>query len=118
MKAVLKKWGNSIALRLPASVLKEAGLRENQVVRIVVASGKIVITPTSSTQFPEGRVSRVASLRARAEDVFGDPEKAWKWLNRPNRALAQKTPLEMIDTDASFQSVLTILGRLEHGIYS
>lgn len=60
----------------------------------------------------------MASLRARAEDVFGDPELAWKWLNRSNRALAHKTPLELMDTDAGFQSVVTILGRLEHGIYS
>ncbi len=72
----------------------------------------------SSPQFPEDRASRMASLRARAEDVFGDPELAWKWLNRSNRALAHKTPLELMDTDAGFQSVVTILGRLEHGIYS
>lgn len=77
-----------------------------------------MISPTSSAEFPGDRASRVASLRARAEDVFGDPETAWKWLNRPNRALVQKTPLEMIDTDTGFQSVLTILGRLEHGVYS
>lgn len=44
MEAVLKKWGNSTALRLPAPVLKEAHLRENQVVEIEVASGKIVIS--------------------------------------------------------------------------
>lgn len=77
-----------------------------------------MISPTSSAEFPEDRASRVASLRARAEEVFGDPEKAWKWLNRPNRALVQKTPLEMIDTDTGLQSVLTILGRLAHGVYS
>lgn len=67
---------------------------------------------------PDDPAARLALIRARAKAVFGDPEKAWKWLNRPNRALAQKTPLEMIDTDTGFQSVLTILGRLEHGVYS
>jgi len=44
MKAVLKKWGNSVALRLPAPVLKEAGLRENQIVEIVAANERIIIS--------------------------------------------------------------------------
>lgn len=78
----------------------------------------MTLSAADSAQFPEDRAARLASLRARAEDVFGDPEKSWKWLNRPNRALAQKTPLEVIDTDAGFQSVVIILGRLAHGIYS
>lgn len=78
----------------------------------------MTIPSASTVQFPEDRAARIASLRARAEDVLGDPENAWKWMNRPNRALAQKTPLQMIDTDAGFQSVVTILGRLAHGIYS
>ena len=44
MKAVLKKWGNGTAVRLPAPLLQEAGFREHQAVQIVVASGKIVIS--------------------------------------------------------------------------
>ncbi len=44
MEAVLKKWGNSTAVRLPAPVLKEAHLAENQTVDIEVQHGKIVIS--------------------------------------------------------------------------
>jgi len=69
----------------------------------------MTIPSVSSAQLPEDPAARVARLRARAEDVFGGPEKAWKWLNRPNRALSQKTPLQLIDTDAGLQSVVTIL---------
>lgn len=36
----------------------------------------------------------------------------------PNRVLAQKTPLEVIDTDSGFHSVVGVLGRIEHGVYS
>lgn len=44
MRAVLKKWGKSTALRIPTHVLRKAGLRENQVVQVEVAGGKIVIS--------------------------------------------------------------------------
>lgn len=60
----------------------------------------------------------MAIIRARAEAVFGDSEKAWEWLNRPNRVLAQKAPLDVIETDSGFHSVLGVLGRIEHGVYS
>lgn len=67
---------------------------------------------------PDDPAARLALIRARAKAVFGDPEKAWKWLNRPNRVLAQQTPLEMIRTDAGFESVFVLLGQIEHGVYS
>lgn len=47
MDAVLKKWGNSTAVRLPAPVLREAHLAENQTVEIEVQHGKIVISRSS-----------------------------------------------------------------------
>lgn len=34
MKAKIARWGNSLALRLPAEVVREFGLREGQVVEI------------------------------------------------------------------------------------
>jgi antitoxin MazE len=45
MEAVLKKWGNSIAVRLPNTILKECELRENRRIEITIENGKIVLTP-------------------------------------------------------------------------
>ncbi len=45
MRAVISKWGNSLALRLPKAVLEEAGLTENQPVEITVVKGQIRIDP-------------------------------------------------------------------------
>ncbi|MFO7690087.1 MAG: hypothetical protein R6W83_05980 [Cryobacterium sp.] len=44
-KAVIRKWGNSPALRLPTSVLKETGYRLEQKVELTVSRGRIVIEP-------------------------------------------------------------------------
>ena len=41
----IKQWGNSLGIRLPASVAREAHLRVDQRVRISVEGGQVVITP-------------------------------------------------------------------------
>ena len=48
MKGIIKKWGNSPALRLPSSVMELAQLRLGQAVNINVLNGKIVIEPIVS----------------------------------------------------------------------
>lgn len=46
MEAVIKKWGNSPALRLSVSALKEADFSVGQSVNITVSRGRIVIEPS------------------------------------------------------------------------
>ena len=45
MHAVIKKWGNSAAVRVPTSVLSEMGLGVDDPVEIRVEGGRIVIEP-------------------------------------------------------------------------
>lgn len=47
MRSRVPKWGNSLAVRLPAEYAKAAGLREGDSVEIeVTASGELRIVPT------------------------------------------------------------------------
>ena len=48
MKEIIKKWGNSAALRLPSSVTELAQLTLGQAVNVNVLNGKIVIEPIVS----------------------------------------------------------------------
>lgn len=64
------------------------------------------------------RLLRLARLAASAEDVLGAHENAGRWLQKPNRALGGVTPLSLLDTDLGAEAVATILGRIEHGVYS
>ncbi|MCK9986107.1 MAG: antitoxin MazE [Azoarcus sp.] len=41
----IKYWGNSLGVRLPAAVVREARLNAGQQVRITVEDGRVVITP-------------------------------------------------------------------------
>ena len=45
MKATVKKWGNSAAARIPASVMKTMHLDLDEVVEVREEKGRIVIEP-------------------------------------------------------------------------
>ncbi len=64
------------------------------------------------------RLARIARIVAFANDVFGDPRKAHKWLRRPNRVLGGRVPLDLVDSDVGVRLVETILLRIQHGVYS
>ncbi len=51
MKAVVKKWGNSASVRIPASVLAAAGLKLDQPVDVREESGRIVIEPVTVVEY-------------------------------------------------------------------
>jgi putative toxin-antitoxin system antitoxin component (TIGR02293 family) len=63
------------------------------------------------------RLLRIARTSARAEDVFGNPEKARRWLRKPSRPLNGATPLELLRSATGTELVQEELVRIEHGIY-
>lgn len=77
MEATLKKWGNSLACRIPSSLAKECGLTEQSSVEITSCDGKIVISRV--IQVPvyslEELVSRITPENKHdfADTDFGDP---------------------------------------------
>lgn len=60
--------------------------------------------------------TRIARIRDRAAEVFGDRERSRKWLERPNPALGQKSPAELLASESGALRVEQMLGRIEHGI--
>lgn len=61
------------------------------------------------------RSGRLARLRARAEEVFGDAEKADKWLRQGLGVLGGQAPLELARTEAGIRIVERILGKIDWG---
>ncbi len=51
MRVVVRKWGNSASVRLPASILEAARLRLDQMVDVREEGGRIVIEPVLECQF-------------------------------------------------------------------
>jgi uncharacterized protein (DUF2384 family) len=57
---------------------------------------------------------RITVIRAEAERVFGDAEKAREWLNRKNLALGS-TPLVMLATETGTNEVRKVLNAIAYG---
>jgi antitoxin MazE len=51
MKAVVKKWGNSAAVRIPAAVMTAAGLKLDQQVDIREDDGRVIIEPLARPEY-------------------------------------------------------------------
>jgi putative toxin-antitoxin system antitoxin component (TIGR02293 family) len=64
------------------------------------------------------RLYRLARVAARAETVFENSQTATNWLKRPNRALDNRAPVDLLDTDAGTEQVVELLDRIEYGVYS
>lgn len=51
MKATVRKWGNSSAVRIPAPVLRAANLDLDEVVEVREEAGRIVIEPVRQKKY-------------------------------------------------------------------
>lgn len=76
----------------------------------------------SSTQKLNRNISEhilhIAEVAAKGMDVFEDQDRFLSWLNHPNTALANKTPLNLLKSRFGIDLLLKELGKLEHGIFS
>lgn len=61
------------------------------------------------------RVVRLARIQAMAEDVFGDPRKANRWLREKLNILDNKSPLEIAQTEAGARLVEQMLAKIDWG---
>ncbi|MEX4749667.1 MbcA/ParS/Xre antitoxin family protein [Enterobacter cloacae] len=57
-------------------------------------------------------------LHLKALALLRNRDSALKWCNTSNRALAWKTPTEAIDPEEGGLMVVSLILRLEHGVYS
>ena len=74
MEAVIRKWGNSPALRLPTTVLKEAGYHIEQKVELLVSRGRIIIQPSDKVEYDlDALISGMDAENAHDEVSFGLP---------------------------------------------
>jgi antitoxin MazE len=74
MEAVIRKWGNSPALRLPAVALKEAALSLDQKVTIAVSRGRIVIEPSEDVAYNlNDLLAGITPQNVHEEAGFGKP---------------------------------------------
>jgi putative toxin-antitoxin system antitoxin component (TIGR02293 family) len=107
--------------RLPLATLKGlslAGLSEQEIERFVIpqrtrrhrAEKNEPLTVEESD-----RAVRLARIQSLAEETFGDPGKATRWLRKELAELGGEAPLTVAQTEAGTRVIETILGKIAWG---
>jgi len=102
-------------------VMAKFGLDREEAANILRLPQRTLARRKKSKRFhtdESDRLLRLARIGAQAAEVLGSEEKAAQWLRRPNHALANQVPLEVLDSDIGARQVEDILGRVEHGVVS
>jgi antitoxin MazE len=80
METTIKKWGNSLALRIPKALAEEAGLYYELSVELSLLDGKLVIAPIEPPQLElEAMLDQITEDNLHREIDVGPAvgEEAW-----------------------------------------
>ena len=74
MRVVVKKWGNSASIRIPAAVMQASRLELNDAVDIREEDGRIVIEPIRANQYDlKQLLAAITPENLHTEIDFGAP---------------------------------------------
>lgn len=80
METTIKKWGNSLALRIPRALAKEAGLGYEVAVELSLVGGKLVIAPIEPPKPDlETMLAQITEDNLHSEMDFGPPTGKEVW---------------------------------------
>lgn len=80
MKVTVKKWGNSAAVRIPASVMQAMHFDLDEVVEVRAEEGRIVIEPVRQRTYDLGDLLKGITSKNLHEPLdFGSPEGQEIW---------------------------------------
>lgn len=80
MNTKVRKWGNSLAVRIPKVVAEEAGIYEESSVEMKNIDGKIVISPSVERKYDlDSLLSDVNKKNIHGETDTGEPAGKEVW---------------------------------------
>ena len=110
--------------RLPVTTIKSlvrGGLSDAEVYQLIVPRRTLAHRIARHQPLSKGesdKAVRVARITAMAEQVFGEPERAWRWLRKPQQRFDGKAPIDMLATEAGARLVEEMLVQIDQGIFA
>lgn len=71
---LVKKWGNSLAVRLPAAIMEAAHLAQDQAVEVRAENGRVIIEPAAQSYDLDELLAGITPQNCHVEQDFGAPE--------------------------------------------
>jgi putative toxin-antitoxin system antitoxin component (TIGR02293 family) len=105
----------------PATVeaLLRGGLSDAEIYSLIVPRRTLahrIAKHQSLSKEESDKAVRVARITAMAEQVFGEPARAWRWLRKPKRQFDSRSPLEMLATEAGARLVEELIIQIDNDI--
>lgn len=100
------------------SLLKH-GLTDNEIYTLVIPRRTLTHRKTkheSLSREESDRAVRLARIMALAEEIFGDQDRAFRWLRKPKHRFDGRTPLELLATEAGARLVEEMLYQIDEGM--
>lgn len=119
---VLKTVEQGLAFHALERLQRNVGLSFEELADLVQISRRTLARRKQEGRFlPEesDRLLRAARLFAKALELFeGNSEESLKWLTTPQTALGRAVPLAVARTEVGSREVMTLIDRLQQGVYS
>ena len=99
--------------------LRRAGLTDEEIYSLIVPRRTLThrrARREALSREESDRAVRLARLAALAEQVFGDPDRAWHWLRASKRQFKGRSPLQFMATEAGARLVEELLHRIDEGM--
>jgi len=111
---------NGVSKNELKEIKEESGLDYDTLSTILSVSRAKLINKKPSEKFDQStseRIMLLADLIAYGQSVFLGRDIFNGWLKRNNKALGNKSPLNMMDTVYGIQEVKKEIGRIEYGVF-
>jgi putative toxin-antitoxin system antitoxin component (TIGR02293 family) len=99
--------------------LKRSGVTDDEIYSLIVPRRTLTHRKTRReplSRDESDRAVRLARIAALAEQVFGDPARAWRWLRAEKRQFQGRSPLQLVVTEAGARLVEELLYRIDDGL--
>ncbi len=80
MRVPVRKWGNSLALRIPKSVAEDSRIKQGSVVEVSVVRGRLVVSPVATPRYTlKQLLAAVTKANRHTETDTGGPVGRESW---------------------------------------
>lgn len=119
---LMERLQNGLSAHSVRSLRAHVGLKDEELYRLIAPRRTLNRRETEGQALSAeeaDRAVRVARVAARAQQLFSrKPDYAQEWLRTAQRALGERSPIEVLGSESGARAVEEVLLGLEHGIFA
>jgi putative toxin-antitoxin system antitoxin component (TIGR02293 family) len=99
--------------------LRRSGLTDDEIYSLIIPRRTLThrrARREALSREESDRAVRLARIVALGEQVFGDSERAWRWLRAAKRQFHGRSPLQVTATEAGARLIEELLYRIDEGM--